>query len=116
MLKYVNQYWLGGAATAAFVATVAVYLNLGDATTNSKKTVRVRNKLKPAGLVNDGNTCFINTTMQALASCFPIIHWLKTVLEARSTDEACKVTQALSTTLAGIPSSIQQFKKISTIN
>lgn len=35
---------------------------------------------KPAGLVNDGNTCFFNSTFQALAATTPLINLLSPVI------------------------------------
>ena len=35
--------------------------------------------LKPRGLVNTGNSCFLNSTLQGLLACHPFLHLLKTV-------------------------------------
>ncbi|KAF7836124.1 ubiquitin carboxyl-terminal hydrolase 24 [Senna tora] len=35
------------------------------------------NALLPRGLVNSGNLCFLNATMQALLSCSPFVHFLQ---------------------------------------
>ncbi|EFX86965.1 hypothetical protein DAPPUDRAFT_307077 [Daphnia pulex] len=107
MLKsFLRQYWLTGAATIAVVASAAYYVAIGepDNFQNVKKSKnKSRNKL--AGLVNEGNTCFINTTLQALASCPIFIWWIDSILEKPSSDAAgncLETTSSLNLTMAVI--------------
>jgi ubiquitin carboxyl-terminal hydrolase 30 len=106
MLKsFVRQYWLTGAATIAVVASAAYYVAIGepDNFQNVKKPKnKSRNKL--AGLVNEGNTCFINTTLQALASCPIFIWWIDSILAKPSSDvtgNCLETTSSLNLTMAG---------------
>ncbi|KAL3693918.1 hypothetical protein R1sor_007569 [Riccia sorocarpa] len=46
----------------------------------------VGRRILPRGLVNTGNSCFLNSTMQAMLSCPPFTHLLQ-VLKARSVPE-----------------------------
>ncbi|XP_046458449.1 ubiquitin carboxyl-terminal hydrolase 30-like [Daphnia pulex] len=107
MLKsFVRQYWLTGAATIAVVASAAYYVAIGepDNFQNVKKPKnKSRNKL--AGLVNEGNTCFINTTLQALASCPIFIWWIDSILAKPSSDatgNCLETTSSLNLTMAVI--------------
>ncbi|KAL2634302.1 hypothetical protein R1flu_005781 [Riccia fluitans] len=52
-----------------------------------RQTDTVGRRMLPRGLVNTGNSCFLNSTMQAMLSCPPFIHLLQ-VLKARSIPEA----------------------------
>ncbi|KAI5054926.1 hypothetical protein GOP47_0030437 [Adiantum capillus-veneris] len=55
----------------------------GDLWLQSLKGAEVDgNRLQPRGLVNNGNLCFLNATLQALLSCSPFVHLLRT-LQAR---------------------------------
>ena len=76
-----KTYWVTGAATAAMVATAA-YLVLGSSSDKckSKKYEDKKKKILPSGLVNEGSTCFINTTLQALASCQIFLYWMENLL------------------------------------
>eukprot|EP00250_Pteridium_aquilinum_P020305 c24779_g1_i1 orf=158-2008(-) len=59
----------------------------GDLWHRSLKEVEVAGKrLQPRGLINKGNLCFLNATLQALLSCSPFVHLLHT-LQARGVPE-----------------------------
>lgn len=59
----------------------------GDLWHQSLKEVEVAGKrLQPRGLINKGNLCFLNATLQALLSCSPFVHLLHT-LQVRGVPE-----------------------------
>eukprot|EP00249_Psilotum_nudum_P016929 c26061_g1_i1 orf=380-2200(-) len=45
-----------------------------------------RGRLQPRGLINTGNLCFLNATLQALLSCSPFVHLLR-MLQSQSIPE-----------------------------
>lgn len=105
MLKSViRQYWFTGAATVVVVASAAYYVAFGDgepeASPNEKKQ-RSKSKNKISGLVNEGNTCYINATLQALASCSIFVYWLNSLLERQTDETNLRTTSSLQMTMAG---------------
>ena len=114
MLKSVlRHYWFTGAATIAVVASAAYYVATGEPV-NCQKEKKPKNKSrnKLAGLVNEGNTCFINTTLQALSSCPIFIWWIESILAKQSSDatgNCLGTTTSLNLTMAGEFYSLQIF-------
>lgn len=107
MLKSVlrHSWFTAGAATIAVVASAAYYVALSEPVNcqNEEKS-KSKSKNKLSGLVNEGNTCFINTTLQALASCPIFIWWIDSILTRKSsntTDVYLGTTSSLNLTMAG---------------
>nr|CAH0109148.1 unnamed protein product [Daphnia galeata] len=108
MLKSVlrHSWFTAGAATIAVVASAAYYVALSEPVNcqNEEKS-KSKSKNKLSGLVNEGNTCFINTTLQALASCPIFIWWIDSILTRKSsntTDVYLGTTSSLNLTMAVI--------------
>ena len=102
--------WISGVATAV-VAAAAVYVTAGDSFSSSHSNKEKNSKdgregrgIKPAGLVNEGNTCFINATMQALAACHFFLLWLDSVVQGQQEENPSSAATSLHTTLNGIHS------------
>ncbi|KAK4011681.1 Ubiquitin carboxyl-terminal hydrolase 30 [Daphnia magna] len=107
MLKSVlKHYWFTGAATVAVVASAAYFVAVGEP--DSGKTVKnpkSKPKNKLSGLINEGNTCFINATLQALASCPIFFNWIDSVLTRKTSDiteHYLRTTCSLNMTMAVI--------------
>lgn len=99
-----RQYWFTGAATVVVVATAAYYVTFGESETNSKeKKQKEKSKNKLSGLVNEGNTCFINTTLQALASCSVFTQWIDLILGNQPDITELETASSLHMTMAGNP-------------
>lgn len=97
-----RQYWFTGAATAVVVATAAYYVAFGEPDTQpteKKQKSKARNKL--SGLANEGNTCYINSTLQALASCSTFIRWIDSILESKPDKNSLETTSSLFLTMTG---------------
>ncbi|XP_051124293.1 ubiquitin carboxyl-terminal hydrolase 24 [Andrographis paniculata] len=62
--------------------------------------------LLPRGLVNSGNLCFLNATLQALLSCSPFVHLLKGLRH-------CNIPKAGCPTLAAFAEFIGEFDAVS---
>lgn len=104
MLKAVlRQHWFTGAATAVIAASAAYYLAFvePDSIQSKEKKPKNRSKNKLSGLVNEGNTCFINATLQALASCPMFIWWIDTVLDQLSDITMITTASSLQLTMSG---------------
>ena len=104
--SFLRHYLLTGATVAgvAVAATAAAYLAASSGNSSSQKDVkkRVNKRCKPSGLVNSNNTCFINTTLQALAACPLFVMWLEAMLKKLPTSLQSVPTVAdLHTTLTG---------------
>ncbi|KAI4820647.1 hypothetical protein KUCAC02_028618 [Chaenocephalus aceratus] len=80
---------IGGVAAAV---AAGVYVLWGPITDRRK-----RKRGMVPGLLNLGNTCFLNSLLQGLAACPSFIRWLETVIGLPPT-QSCKDNQ-LSTTL-----------------
>ncbi|XP_039016477.1 ubiquitin carboxyl-terminal hydrolase 24-like [Hibiscus syriacus] len=48
----------------------------GDIAKEAKDPIKVVKNLSPRGLINSGNLCFLNATLQALLSCSPFVQLL----------------------------------------
>ena len=100
--SFLRHYLLTGAtvagvAVAAYLATSSASGGDSSSSNNLKEgKKRVNKRCKPSGLVNSGNTCFINTTLQALAACPFFVCWLETVLNKLSTDLQQSVPAAVN--------------------
>ena len=107
MLKSViRQYWFTGAATIStivVVASAAYYVAFSEPetfTAEKKHKGKARNKI--SGLVNEGNTCYINTTLQALASCPIFIRWINSLIGRQADiNSSLRTTTSLHMTMAG---------------
>jgi ubiquitin C-terminal hydrolase len=105
--SYLRHYWLTGVATAAICATAAyVAFGIPLEKPHERKCKKNRGSLRISGLANEGNTCFINTTLQALASCPSFIQWITTLLFGKKELQSLETLQSLHTILLGIIVSI----------
>jgi len=101
-----RRYWLTGVATAVAAATLA-YVVAGDSidkissnNKNSQKTEKAKNKL--SGLINEGNTCFINAILQALASSPLFVMWIDSVINMPLIDNRpLRTSVSLHSTVTG---------------
>ena len=104
--SYVRHYWLTGVATAAICATAAyVAFGIPLEKPHERKCKKNRSSIHISGLANEGNTCFINTTLQALASCPSFIQWITTLLYSKRELQSqlrLETLQSLHTILLGI--------------
>ncbi|XP_077995974.1 ubiquitin carboxyl-terminal hydrolase 30-like [Glandiceps talaboti] len=78
---------LGGLAAAILTG---VYVLWGPESKSSKKKTG-----KCPGLINHGNTCFLNAVLQSFASCPSFVSWLGEFMESHS-DEDCNQYLAFS--------------------
>ncbi|XP_057380249.1 ubiquitin carboxyl-terminal hydrolase 30 homolog [Daphnia carinata] len=107
MLKSVlKHYWFTGAATVAVVASAAYFVAAGEPDDGKSQTIpKNKSKNKLSGLINEGNTCFINATLQALASCPIFFNWINSVLTKKTSDVTehyLRTTCSLNLTMAVI--------------
>ncbi|XP_039060224.1 ubiquitin carboxyl-terminal hydrolase 24-like isoform X1 [Hibiscus syriacus] len=49
----------------------------GDIAKEAEDQIKLVNNLSPRGLINSGNLCFLNATLQALLSCSPFVQLLQ---------------------------------------
>lgn len=103
-----QRYWFTGVATAVAAATLA-YVVAGDSiykissnnTNKPQKTEKPKNKL--SGLINEGNTCFINAILQALASCPLFVMWIDSVINMPLIDNRpLRTSVSLHSTVTGL--------------
>jgi hypothetical protein len=76
-------------ATLSGLGAAALYVAMGPSATDKRALRRRRRRGYPPGLVNLGNTCFVNATLQALAAAPAFRCWLAAVvpaLQARTSD------------------------------
>eukprot|EP00271_Cylindrocystis_brebissonii_P020783 TRINITY_DN704_c0_g5_i1.p1 TRINITY_DN704_c0_g5~~TRINITY_DN704_c0_g5_i1.p1 ORF type:complete len:1137 (+),score=257.14 TRINITY_DN704_c0_g5_i1:236-3646(+) len=74
-----------------------------QAESSAEKRMRVR----PRGLVNAGNTCFLNATLQGLLACSPFCHLLQLLAQRRSS-----LRQDLYPTLYAFSEFLREFELI----
>lgn len=97
-----RQYWFTGAATAAVLATAAYYVAFSETESKLKEQKQKdKSKNKLSGLANEGNTCFINTTLQALASCSIFTQWIDFILGNQPDVTELETASSLHLTMAG---------------
>lgn len=75
------------------------------------KTKRVSDTL--IGLVNTGNTCFVNSTLQALSSCSPLFNYLN-VLKIKHSDYMNKIEFPVIYTLSNLLNKLKSKVKTQT--
>ncbi|CAJ0942146.1 unnamed protein product, partial [Mesorhabditis belari] len=79
------------------IAVAAIYLFLTTRKPGVRKKVKKGNV---PGLLNLGNTCYINALLQGMASLPSFSQWLKNIKEVEVEDENCFLTELRNTVIA----------------
>lgn len=84
-VKMIHSHWpqyLAAGAASLVICAAFTYVAFGPSSQKAPKGQGRRKcgKGKIVGLTNEGNTCFINTSLQALASCPSLVQWVASLL------------------------------------